>query len=267
VLGAMSVCPARQALARAKAAATRAVEADDTLAEAHNSLAFARMACDWDWTAAEKGFRHALELNPASWITHDWYGQTLHCQGRLDEGLVHIRRAQELEPLSVVLHHHAAWILWLARRYDDVIEECRKALELDPRFYWAHGWTGLAYEQKAMYEESIAALKTACELTGGIPILIGSLAHACAAAGYLDETQKLLDQLEERSQQRYVEPYARALVYAGLGEADHVFEWLDRSSDDASIWLTFLVKCDPRLNPFRSDPRFRNLLRRMGLEG
>ena len=266
VLSAMSVLPARQVLAKAKDAATRAVEADGTLAEAHNSLAYARVTCDRDWAEAEKGFRHALELNPASWITHDWYGQVLHCEGRLDEGLAHMRRAQELEPLSVVLHHHAAWILWLARRDDDALEECRKAHELDPSFPLPYMWSGLAYEQKSMHEESIGALRKGCELWGGNPICVGSLAHACAAAGRRDETQQLLRQLEERSQQRYVEPYAMALIHAALGEVDHVFEWLERAYEDRSIWLTTLVKCDPRLDPLRSDPRFRDLLRRMRLD-
>ncbi len=265
ILGAMSVLPARQPLAKAREAANRAVDVDGTLAEAHSSLAFVR-AFDWDWPQAEKGFRHAMELNPGSWATHDWYGQTLQAQGRLDEALVHIRRAQELEPLSVVLHHHAAWLLWLGRRHEATIEECRKAHELDPNFPQSYMWTGLAYEQMSRYEESLAALRTGTELWKRMPICLGSLAHACAASGRHDEARELLRELEERAQERYVEPYAMALIHAGLGETDRVFEWLGEASKDLSLWLTLLVKCDPRLDALRSDARFRDLLRGMRLD-
>jgi serine/threonine protein kinase len=137
VLTALSLSPPGQTMAKARAAALRAVEVDATLAEAHNSLAYAR-AYDFEWSLANRGFQRALDLNPASWITHDWYALNLGGQGRMDEALAHNRRARELEPLSVVLLHHAAWLSWLARRYDEAIEFGRKVLELDPGFGWAY---------------------------------------------------------------------------------------------------------------------------------
>ena len=145
---------------------------------------------EWNWAEAEKGFQHALKLNPGSWITHDWYALVLSCQGRLDEALAHNRRALELEPLSVVLHHHAGWLLWFSHRNDEAIEECRKAQELDPGFAWACLWSGLAHEQKSSHEESIAALRKASELMGEDPGFAASLAHACAAAGRYEEAEQ-----------------------------------------------------------------------------
>jgi eukaryotic-like serine/threonine-protein kinase len=252
--------------AKAKAAAIRAVQADPTLAEAQNSLAYARAYCDWDWTEAEAGFQHALELNPALWITHDWYALTLGCQGRMDEALAHNRRARELEPLSVVLHHHAAWLSWLARRYDDAIEFNRKALELDAGFGWTYLWSGLALEQKSNHEEAIAAFHKASELTGGLMAAQAALAHTLAKVGRRDEAEDLLHRIEGLSPTRHIEPYLAAIVYVALGEPEQAFSSLERAFEEVATFLTLFVKCDPRLDPLRSDPRFKDLLRRMRLD-
>lgn len=265
VMRAMSSSPTREMLDKAKTAALRAVDADDTLAEAHNSLAYVYAICDWDWIESERSFQRALELNPASWMTHDWYSLGLSCQGRLDEAIARNRRAQELEPLSIVLHHHAAWLLWLARRFDEALEQCAKALELDPNFGWAFLWRGLAYEQKTMYEESIDALQTAVKFTGAMPLAAASLTHALATAGRRDESEASGRQLEARSANGYLEPYAMALVSAGFNQTDSMFQWLERAYKDRSSWIVLFLKSDPRLDPFRPDPRYRDLLRRMRL--
>ncbi len=265
VLGSLSVCPPKQLKPKALQAGRRAVEIDGGLAEAHNSLAYLHAVYEWDWAEAERGFRHALELNPASWIAHDWYGLTLSCQGRMEEAIAETRRAQQLEPLSLVLHHHAAWLLWLARRYDDAIAECRKALEMDPNFYLLHFWLGLSLEQQSRHEEAVAALRKAYELAQANPLQAGSLGHALAAAGRRDEAEKVWRELEAQSKTGYVEPYAMALIHAGLGATDRVFEWLEKAYDDISGWLTLCAKGDPRFDHLRPDPRFQDLLRRMGL--
>jgi tetratricopeptide (TPR) repeat protein len=265
VLASVGPSPPRPILARAKAAAIRAVQADPTLAEAHNSLAYALACCDWDWTGADVSFRQALELNPASWITHDWYALTLGAQGRLDEALAHNRRAQELEPLSVVLNHHEAWLLWLARRYDDTVEQSRKTLELDAGFGFGYFWSGLALEQKSRFEDAIASFRRAFELTGGFDQAQAALAHALAIVGRRDEAEDVLRQIEHPSPPRYVHSYARAIGYAALGEQDLAFNWLEKAFEEVETWLTVFVKCDPRLDPLRSDPRFVDLLRRMRL--
>jgi eukaryotic-like serine/threonine-protein kinase len=266
VLAAVGPSAPRPLALRAKAAAIRAVESDGTLAEAHNSLAYARAYCDWDWAGADAGFRHALELNPASWITHDWYALTLGCRGLMDEALAHNRRALELEPLSVVLHHHGAWLSWLAHRYDDAIELSRKTLELDAGFGWAYLWSGLALEQKDRSEDAVAALRKASELIGGFVEARAALAHALAISDRRDEAENLLAEIEHPSTPRYVDAYAVAVVYAALGDLDRTFTWLEKAFEEVATWLTICVKCDPRFDPLRADPRFQGLLRRMRLD-
>jgi TolB-like protein/Flp pilus assembly protein TadD len=265
VVAGLSPAAHGETLAKARAAATRAVEADAMLAEAHNSLANVRVF-DCAWAETERGFRHALELNPSSWITHDWYSLALACEGRLDEARAHNRRALELEPLSVVPLHHGAWLSWLARRNDEAVELGRRALELDAGFGWAHLWIGLALEQKAMLEDAVAALRQSCEMTGSVPMIKGSLAHACVAAGQRDEAERLLGQLEEPSRTAHVDAYALALVHAAFGRREDVFDSLEKARTSYPIWITLFVKCDPRFDPFRQYPRFREILRRMGLD-
>jgi TolB-like protein/Flp pilus assembly protein TadD len=266
VLAAVGPSAPRPLALRAKAAAIRAVESDGTLAEAHNSLAYARAYCDWDWAGAEAGFRRALELNPASWITHDWYALTLGCRGLTDEALAHNRLALELEPLSVVLHHHGAWLSWLGHRYDDAIELSRKTLELDAGFGWAYLWSGLALEQKNRFEDAVAALRKASELTGGFIQAPAALAHALALSGRRDEAENLLHEIEHPSTSRYVDAYAVAVVYMALGELDRTVWWLEKAFEEFATWLTIFVKRDPRFDPLRGDPRFQDLLRRMRLD-
>jgi serine/threonine protein kinase len=251
--------------AKAKAAAIKAVEADPTLAEAQNSLAYARAYCDWDWAGAEAGFRHALELNPTSWIAHDWYALALGAQGRMYEALARNQRARELEPLSIVLHHHAAWLSWLARRYDDAIESSRKTLELDSSFGWAYLWMGLAMEQQSSPRDAVESFRKAVELTGGFVQAVAALGHALARCGRREEAQDVLRQIEHPLPPRYVDPYAVAIVYVGLGVSEQALHWLENAGNDVATWLTLFVKCDPRCDPLRSDPRFVDLLRRMRL--
>ena len=212
------------------------------------------------------GFRRALELNPSSWITHDWYALALACQGRMSEALAQNERARELEPLSIVLHHHGAWISWLARRYDDAIEFSRKTLELDARFGWAYLWTGLALEQKSRHEDAIVSLRAASELTGGFVQAVAALARVLALTGCREEARELLHQIEHPSVPRYVDPYATALVYASLDDLDSTFVALERACAEVGTWFTLFVKCDPRWDSVRSDTRFQDLLRRMRLD-
>jgi TolB-like protein len=267
VMSAIGVGAPQLFRARAKAAAQRAVESDETLAEAHNALAYTRAYCDWDWEGSEATFRHALQLNPALWLTHDWYALTLGCLGRMGEALEHNRRALELEPLSVVLHHHAAWLSWLAHRYDDALELSRRTLELDENFGWAYLWSGLALEQKSRYKDAIAAFRKASELTGGFVQARAALARALALGERHDEGRDVLRDMEHPSTAGYVDPYAIAVVYAGLGDVDRTFEWLEQAFEERATWLTLFVKCDPRFDALRSDPRFGDLLRRMGFAG
>ncbi len=252
-------------MAKAKAAATKAVEIDAELAEGHTSLALIQANYDWDWFEGEKEVQRAIKLNPGYWFAHDCYGLSLAAVGRREEAIAAIQRGEELEPLLPVIKYHAAWIFYLARQYDQVIDRCRKALEIESNYAFAHYFLGLVYEQRGKYKEAIAELKKALNLFGGAPFAAGGLGHAQAVAGNRGEAQKILQELTELSKHKYADPFAIAEVYAGLGERDQAFEWLQKACEEKSLWLGMFLKDDPRLESLRSDPRFHDLLRRRGL--
>lgn len=158
------------------------------------------------------------------------------------------------------------WLSWLARRNDDALELSEKALEFDPSFGWTYFWMGLPLEQKSRYEDAIAAFRKASEHRGGLVQAQAALAHALAMAGRRGEAEDALRQIEHPSPQRYVGPYAAAIVYTVLGEPDRAFNWLEQAVNEGASWLTMFGKSDPRLDPLRSDPRFVDVLRRMRLD-
>jgi eukaryotic-like serine/threonine-protein kinase len=256
--------PSKDAYPEAKAAARKALELDESLSEAHASLAFVLTNYDWDWAGAEKEYKRAIELNPKYAIAHHWHSDFLAAMGKLDESLNEEKRAQELDPLSLIINTWLGWRLSFLRRYDQAIDQYRKALELDPTFVPAHWQLGLAYEQKAMYEQAIAEFQTAMALSGRSPLYTASLAHAYAMVGNRGEVRKLLDELNEVSKRRYVPSYQLAVVYAGLDEKDNTFKELENAYAERSGSLIYL-NLDPRLKNLHSDPRFADLVRRIGL--
>jgi DNA-binding SARP family transcriptional activator len=261
----ISALAPREAFPRAKEAAARALEIDETLAEAHASLAFCLESYDWDWAAARREFARAIELKPDCTTAHHWYGlEYLTSVGRLDEAFAEIKRAHELEPLSLSINTDYGFLPYLMRQYDRAIDEYRKALELDQNFVYTHWKLGLAYEQKAMYEEAIAEFQKAVALSGGSPQAVVLLGHAYAVSGRRKEALKVLDELRELSEQRYVSSYRVAAIHLGLGETERAFEWLERAVEEHDAWLVWL-KVDPVLDALRPDPRFADLLRRVGL--
>jgi TolB-like protein/DNA-binding winged helix-turn-helix (wHTH) protein/Tfp pilus assembly protein PilF len=257
--------PPKEAVPQAKAAARKALEIDGTLAEAHDSLAFAHMYYDWDWPGAEREFQRAIELDPNYADVHHWYGLYLAMMGRSDEAMAEMRRAQALDPLSLIINTNVGWLFYFARRYDQAIEQCRKALELDPNFFSARVKLGWAYEQLGMHEQAIAEFQTVLNVSPDDPVLRAMLSRAYALSGRRDEAVKITDQLSEQSQRRYVSPYLVALVYAGLGESDPALDWLEKAYENRCGWLAWL-KVDPKLDNLRSDPRFADLLQRVGLQ-
>ena len=182
--------------------------------------------------------------------------------GRFDEAIAEAKRAEELEPLSFISNSHLGWILYLAGRYDEAIEHCKRLLEVDPSFFPARRYLGLAYEQKGMYKEAIAQFEQGVKLSSS-PLMMSLLGHAYAASGRKAEAERVLADLGQQKQ-RYVSPYTVATIYAGLGEKDQAFRWLETAFDDRDIWLMNL-KVDPLFKPIRSDERFANLLQRTGL--
>jgi len=263
-LGWMRLLAPADAFPAAKAAALRALEFDDALAEAHTSLAWARMIYDWEWAEAEAGFRRALEHNPNYAVARMWYGCLLIATGRFEEAVAEFARARELDPLSPIIDAVAGWPFYFMRRYGEAAAQHRKALEVEPNSLPAHVLVGRAYAQMGEGARAVAALEGARALDDSTFVL-AELGHAYAAAGRTDDARQVLGELGRRAAQgHYVSPYDSAGVHLGLGEGDRALRLLEEAAADRSAWLIFLG-VEPRLDPLRADPRFAALLRRTGL--
>ena len=265
VLGEYALLPAKEAFAKAREAATKALELDDTLAEAHNALATVKGDYDWDWPGAEREFRRAIELNPGYATAHQWYGELLSNLGRYEEALAEIKRAQQLDPLSLIINAVSGRTLLAAGQDDLAIEQLRKTLEIDPNFARAHWLLGMAYLRKGAFAEAIAEFQRAATLSPNIIEYKGGLGHAYGRAGKRAEAHKLLYELKEHSKRRYVSSCDFAAIYAGLGEKDQAFAFLEKAYEQRDPKLVLWGNVGPLLDPLRSDPRFADLLRRVGL--
>jgi len=257
-----AVMTPREALPKAKAAAIKALELDSALGEAHNSLAFCLDGFDWNFDSAGKEFVRAIELNPGYATAHHWYAWHLALLHRYDEALAEMRKAESLDPLSLVINADLAELLTLAHSYDESIQQSRKTIEMDPNFGLAHNHLGQAYLQKHMYGEAILELQKAVQLSGGGPTCMANLARADAASGKRSEAEKLLSDLKKRSSPGYSHGSEIAVIYASLGDADQAMNWLEKGYEER---FNPGVLLRPGLDPLRSDPRFQELTRRIGL--
>ncbi len=252
----------REAFPKAKEAATKALSIDGTLAEARTSLAFIEHRWDWDREGAERDFQLAIKYKPTYAPAHQWYSSYLVAMGRFDEAIAEAKRAEELEPLSFISNSHVGWILYLGGQNDAAIAHCKRLLDVDPNFFPARRYLGLAYEQKGMYNEAIDQFQQGVKLSGN-PLMVSLLGHAYAVSGRKVEARRILAELDQQKQ-RYVSPYTIATIYAGLGEKDQAFKWLEKAVEDRDIWLMNL-KVDPVLKSLRAEPRFARLMQRIGL--
>ena len=252
------------AFPKARAAAERALEIDSTLGQAHASLAYIKHHYEWDWVGAEKEYRQAISLNPRDPNTHHWYSHYLVGMGRFQESLAESRLALKLDPLDFILNVHLGWHYLMARRSDEAVEELRRDIGMNAKSWAGHNFLGRAYEQLGRYSDAIAPLEKATAVSPGNPAMLSALAHAYALAGKRNEAKRILGQLLLMRQQRYVSPYEIAVIHVGLGERDQAFEWLERAYREHSGWLSYL-NVEFRLDPLRSDPRFADLVRRVGL--
>ena len=252
----------KEALPRAEAAAIKALELDSTLGEAHTSLAFTLDGFDWDWGSAEREFKRALELNPGYATAHHWYAWHLALVGRNAEAIAEMKRAQNLDPLSLIISADLAELLVIAHSYDESIEQSRKTIEMDPNFALAHNQLAQVYIQKEMYSEAISELEKAVRLSGGSPICTANLARAYAASGRRNEALKLLSDLKEGSNPVYSRATEIAMVYAALGDKNQAMSWLEKGYEER---FNPGVLLRPGFDPLRSDPRFQDILRRLGL--
>jgi TolB-like protein/Tfp pilus assembly protein PilF len=265
ISGLYSLLPPREMMPKAKDAAMNALKLDDTLAEAHASLAGILKGYEWDWPAAEREYRRALELNPNYATAHHLYADFLSAMGRCEEGIREIYCAQELDPLSLVINMEVGWNFYIARDYDQAIEHSLKTLEMEPHFSPAHHTLGLAYLQLGRYEESITQLHRALDGSHGNPAPLAALGHAHARAGNPGGARGVLGAMAELSRHNYVSAYLSALVYTGLGEVQLAFDSLERAVRERDSWLVWL-KTEPRLDALRSSPQFNDLLRHLGFE-
>jgi serine/threonine-protein kinase len=255
----------KEAMPKAREAALNAIELDPGLAEAHASLAFVRQCFDWDWPEVERGFKRAIDLNVGYATAHDWYSVAyLALTGRLDEALAETRRAQELDPLSLIINKHVGWHYYFKRQYDQAIQQYLKTLEIDPNFVQARLDLGKAYVQKAMFEEAIAELNKARSLSANSPAIVAALGHAYALSGRESEARQVIEKLKKAGRRHYIASYLIAEIYVGLGEKKLAFEWLEKAYAERSGYLVYL-KVEPRFDSLRSDQRFADLLRRIGL--
>lgn len=250
---------------KAKAAALRALALDDALAEAHTALGFFQLLYDWDFAAAERSFRRAIELQPDNANAHDGLSFYLKATGQHEEAIRACKTARRLDPLSPFAEVSLGWAYYFARRYDRAIEQGRRALEIDPQLSFAYWHTGLARLQQGEQAEGVAALERACELSGGGLPFKAHLGYAYGRTGRHDEARVLLKELTALARKRYVAAYYLAIIYLGLGETDETFAWLARACDERSSFPVFL-NVEPMFDPLRTDARLAELIRRIGLE-
>ena len=254
--------PSKDAFLRSKAAATKALELNGSMAEAQTTLAFVSASYDFDWQAAEDGYQRAIALNPNYANAHHWYADLLSAMGRHEQAIAESQRARELDPLSPIINAWLGWRYQFARRYDQAIVEYRKALDLDPNFAPAYLVLGQAYEQKKMLKEATAELEQAVNLSGGGGVYLASLAHAYGVAGRRSEALQLIRKLEGLAAGEHVSAYDMALAFVGVDDKDQAFFWLDKAVSDHAGRLMFL-NVEPRFDSVRSDPRYADLVRRL----
>lgn len=262
LLGIFGLSPPKDVYPKAKAAAARALQLDETLAEAHTSLADCLKCYDWDWQGAEREYKRALQLNPNYSIAHQWYGQLLMVLQRFEEGINEVERARDLDPLSLPISAFVGFAYMKAKQYGPAIEACRKAIELDPNNPFGHYNLARVLDAQNELQESLAEAKKAASLSRkGLPYL-AQLGYAYARIGDSARTGKILDELNELSGKRYVSPLDMAWVYAGLCEKDLAFAWLEKAYQERTARLIDLR--DPALEILRTDPRFQDLVQRIG---
>jgi TolB-like protein/DNA-binding winged helix-turn-helix (wHTH) protein/Flp pilus assembly protein TadD len=264
VLNGHRFLPPAEAFPRVRAAALKALELDEGIAEAHTSLGSLKWEYEWDKSGAEKEFRRAIELNPSNATAHQWYAEQLAAVRRGDEALAEIKRAQELDPLSLPISMVAGWILYLGRQNDQAIDQYHRTLEMDSNFAIAHAYLGRAYARKGRFEQAIMECQTATRLSENHPFYLAWLGYAYAKAGNRKEALRILNELEVISRHKYVAAHDIAAVHVGLGKQSKALAWLEKAYEERS-YTVLQLDVEPEFDSLRPDPRFQDLLHRVGL--
>ena len=264
ILGYYNALSPTEAYSKAKAAAYRALELDNSLAEPHAALGVVKRDFEWDWCGAKNEFQRAIELNPVYVESYHWRATLLSMLGQHVEAIHEKNTALTMDPLSVVIRTDLARMFYHHRDYDQSLDHYRAALDMDPNHAFAHLWLAHVYEQKGSFEQAISELRAGVDHCDNSPYALAKLAHGYAVAGRRDEGLVLLKQLKALFSQRYVSPYDIAMIHVGLQENEEAFAWLRRALDQRSLWLGYL-NVEPQMDSLRSDSRFQELLRRVGL--
>jgi tetratricopeptide (TPR) repeat protein len=261
--------PPREAMPKAEAAARKSLELDEGLAEAHAALALVHHHYHWNWKDAQSEYKRAIELNPGYAAAHLWYSWLLLALGRREEALEEIERTlhivQETDPSRLVgVHATRALAYYFGREFERAVEECEKALQLDPQHFMLHFILGRAYRRLGQGAKAIAQLKAARKSPGEIPLIDAVLGLAYAVSGQKEQAQKVIEAFRAASGKRYIPPTYFGMLYAGLGDKDRALEWLEKAFEERADLLTWL-NVEPMMDDVRSDPRFQDLIRRIGL--
>jgi TolB-like protein/Tfp pilus assembly protein PilF len=264
LLGWNSYLPPKESFPKAKAEAMTALRLDPHLAEAHTPLAAVLWLYDWRWKKAQTEFKRSLELGPSYPTANHWYAEYAMTMGRHAEALARMKKSQELDPLSLIINVAVGWAFYFSRRYEDAIEQLRQTVELDPSYPVTHWILGLLLRKTGRYELAIAEGEKAVTLSGGSPLMRAALARSLARAGRTNEARQILDELTKLSREKHVAPYFLAGIHIGLGEDDRAIEYLERAYEERSHWAIYL-HIDPAMDALRYNPRFQDLLRRVGL--
>ncbi len=264
LLGWNSYLPPKDAFPKGKAAAMSALHLDPDLGEAHTPLAAALWLHDWQWQGARTEFKRSLELNPTYPTANHYYAECLMTMGRHEEAIARIKNSQELDPLSLIINVAIGWTFYMGRQYDKAIEHLLRTVELDPNYPMTYWILGLLYRTTGRYELAVTAGEKSVTTSGGSPLMRAALAHTYGKSGREKEARQVLDDLTELAKHKYVAPHFFAGIHIGLGENDRAIEYLEKSWEEHCHWLIYL-HLDPSVDDLRSDPRFQDLLKRVGL--
>jgi serine/threonine protein kinase/tetratricopeptide (TPR) repeat protein len=264
LLGWNSYLPPKEAFPKGKVAAMIALQLDPDLAEAHAPLAALLWLHDWQWEKAQTEFNRSLELSPNYATANHWYAEYVMTMGRHEEAMTRMQKGQELDSLSLIINVAEGWTFYYARRYDEGIEQLRRTVELDPNYAVTYWTLGLLLRKTGHYESAITEGEKGVKLSGGSPLMCAALAHTLGAAGRTTEALQMLDDLTKLATQNYIAPYFFAGIHIGLGENDRALEYLEKSYEEHSHWLIYL-HIDPSMDGLRDNPRFQDLLQRVGL--
>lgn len=260
----LNMAPAREIYPRAKEMALSALNARQDLGEAHASLATVKRLFEWDWAGAEAEYLTALVVSSNSAMVHQAYGAQLAATGKMEEALRELRRSEEIDPLSPVVNVGVAWGLYVARDFQGASEQCWKVLAMEPKFGAAQYTLGLAYAQMGLTDDAVVELRNARTCAGDQPAVLAALAYVQACTGQSGEAAAILAELENLSARRYVSPYWLGLVHAGLGDSARALEWLERAFAERDVWLTW-VGVEPRFDRLKTEPRYQELVRKVGV--